>query len=122
MSAPVLENLADKKILVVTVPEGTTDKLQPLVFMVNKAAKNFSETTSMHTKSRNSIRSRKTSNKVQVNMTTAVMNEFFVQWLVALYDNLRDRLENRFKEAGIVAALENQVDKRSDEDLFADLD
>ena len=41
MTNPVQENLEDHKILVVAVPAGTTDKLQPLDLSVNKAAKNF---------------------------------------------------------------------------------
>ena len=40
-SASVLGNLEDNKILVVAVPAGKTDKLQPLDFRVNKAAKDF---------------------------------------------------------------------------------
>ena len=36
MNAPVQENLEDNKILVVAVPAGTTDKLQPLALSVNK--------------------------------------------------------------------------------------
>jgi len=56
---------------------------------------------------------------------TAVMKELCAQWLTALYDNLRGRPEvisNGFKEAGIMAALENQADADSDEDPFANLD
>ena len=41
MTAPVQENLEDNKILVVAVPAGTTDKLQPLDLSVNKATKDF---------------------------------------------------------------------------------
>ena len=64
-------------------------------------------------------------NKVEVNMTTAVMKELSAQWLTALYDKLRGRPElisNGFKEAGIVAALENHTSADSDEDPFANLD
>ena len=47
------------------------------------------------------------------------------QWLTALYDSFRGRPDlilNGFKEAGIIAALENQTDADTDEDPFADLD
>ena len=60
-------------------------------------------------------------------MGTAVTKELSAQWLTALYDNFRGRPElitNGFKEAGIVAALEDQEQSAelSDEDPFADLD
>ena len=41
MNAPVQKNLEDNKILVVAVPAGATDKLQPLDFSANKTAKDF---------------------------------------------------------------------------------
>ena len=41
MSTAVQSNLDENKILVVTVPAGTIDTLQPLDITVNKAAKDF---------------------------------------------------------------------------------
>ena len=41
MTAVVQENHKDNKILVVAVPAGTTDKLQPLDLSVITAAKDF---------------------------------------------------------------------------------
>ena len=66
---PVQENLEDHKILVVAVPAGTTDKLQPLDLSVNKAAKNFifyetAFTTGMQSKLWNSFRIRRTPTSV----------------------------------------------------------
>ena len=59
-------------------------------------------------------------------MGTAVMKELSAQWLTALYDNFRgcpEIITNVFKEAEIVAALEDQEQSAelSDEDPFADL-
>ena len=48
---------------------------------------------------------------VQVDLSTAVMKELSAQWLTTLYDNFRGHPElitNGFREAGIVAALEEQ--------------
>ena len=41
INAQVQENLPDNRILVVNVPAGTTDKLQPLDHSVNKVAEDF---------------------------------------------------------------------------------
>ena len=52
---------------------------------------------------------------VKVNMSTALMKELSAKWLTALYPNLRgcpELMLNRFKEAGIVAALEDKYAKR----------
>ena len=128
MTNPVQENLEDHKILVVAVPAGTTDKLQPLDLSVNKAAKDFLRDRFHHWYAEQvmkQLQDQENPNKVHVDMTTTVMKELSAQWLTALYDNLRGRPElisNGFKEAGIMAVLENQTDADTDEDPFADLD
>lgn len=130
MNAPVQENLEDNKILVVAVPAGTTDKLQPLDLSVNKAAKDFLRERFRHWYAQQvmkQLQDHEDPKNVQVNMSTAVMKELSAQWLTALYDNFRGRpdlISNGFKEAGIVAALEDQDQSAelSDGDPFTDLD
>lgn len=123
--------LEDNKILVVAVPDGTTDKLQPLDLSVNEAAEDFLQECFRHQYSQQvmkQLKDHEDPKNIQVNMSTAVMRELSAQWLTAaLYDNFRGRPElisNGFKEAGIAAALEDQDQSAelSDGDPFADLD
>ena len=130
MTALVQENLEDNKILVVAVPAGTTDKLQPFDLSVNKAAKDFLLERFRHWYAQQvmkQLQDHEDPKNVQVNLSTAVMKELRAQWLTALHDNFRCRPEqitNGFKEAIIVAALEDQEQSTelSDEDPFTDLD
>jgi hypothetical protein len=126
MSAAVQSNLDENKILVVTVPAGTTDKLQPLDLTVNKAAKDFLRDRFHQWYAQEvmkQLKDQEDTGNVNVNMSTVVMKELGAKWLTALYDNFKGRPElitNGFKKAGIVDALE--AGEHSDEDPFADID
>ena len=129
MNALVQKNLEENKTQVVAVPAGTTDKLQPLVLSVNKAAKDFLQERFCHWYAQQVMKylqDHEDPKNVQVNMSTAVMKEPSAQWLTALHDNFRghpELISNRLKKAGIAAALEDQDQsaEASDEDPFADL-
>ena len=121
----VLSLLEENKIMVVFVPPGTTDKLQPLDLSANKAAKDFLRQRFHHwyaDQVKQQLQSDCNASIVQVDMRTIVMKELGVKWLSELYDYLRGRPEilvNGFKEAGIVDAL--QCEEERDIDPFSDI-
>ena len=130
-TALVQENLEDNNILVAAVPAGTTDKLQPLDFIVSiKATKDFCQERFHHwyiQQVMKQLQDHENPKNTHVNLSTAVMKKISAQWLTALYANFRGRPElitNAFREAWIVAVLEDQdqSDALSDKDPFADLD
>ena len=90
MSAEVQENLEESRILVVVIPAGTTDKLQPLDLSVNKAAKSFLRDRFHHwyaDEVKKQLQEVDDPTTVKVNRSTAVMKELSAHWLTALYDN-----------------------------------
>ena len=112
-----LSLLEENKIVVVFVPPGTTDKLQPLDLSANKAAKDFLRQCFHHwyaDQVKQQLQSDCNGSIVQVDMRVVVMKELGVKWLTELHDHFTGRPEilvNGFKEAGIVEALQQPCEK-----------
>ena len=80
--------------MVVFVPRGTTDKLQPIDLSANKAAKDFLRQSFHHWYAdhvRQQLQSLTSGNAsiVQVDMKTTVTKNLGIKWRTALYDHFR---------------------------------
>ena len=107
----LLEKVEEEGIVVITIPAGTTDRLQPLDVSTNKAAKDF-----LREKFRQwyaeevekQLQIGTAAEAIQINMGMAVMKEVGAKWLTALYDKLRTETSivvNGFKNVGIIEAV-----------------
>ena len=88
----LLEKLEEKDIVVIMVPAGTTDWLQPLDVSTNKAAKDFLREKFRQWYAQEvekQLQAGVAENAVKLNMGMAVMKEAGANWLTALYDKLR---------------------------------
>ena len=129
-TAAVYNLLEENDIVYVTIPNGCTDKLQPLDVSVNKSAKSYlrDKFSTWYAEQVNlQLSGGKQASEVQVDMRLSVVKELSAKWL-GLYDRLRasdEIIVNGFKEAGIKEAIEYPptcVSDDSDGDPFADCD
>ena len=106
-TAAVYSLLEENGIVYVTIPNGCTDKLQPLDVSVNKSAKSYlrEKFSTWYAEQVNlQLSGGKQASEVQVDMRLSVMKELSAKWLVGLYDHLRASdqiIVNGLKEAGI---------------------
>ena len=128
-TAAVCNLLEENDIVYVTIPNGCTDKLQPLDVSVNRSAKSYlrDKFSTWYVEQVNlQLSGGKQASDVQVDMRLSVMKELSAKWLEGLYDRLRaSDIVNGFKEAGIKEAIENPptcVPGDSDSDPFAECD
>ena len=107
----LLERLEENGIVVIMVPAGTTDRLQPLDVSTNKAAKDFLREKFRQWYAQEvekQLQAGTCEIAVKVNMGMAVMKEVTAKWLTALYDKLRlesSIVLNGFQKVGITDAV-----------------
>lgn len=107
----VMEKMEEEGIIVVMVPPGTTDRLQPLDISVNKPAKDFLREKFRHwyaEEVQKQLQAGVEETAIQINMGMPVMKEIGGHWLTALYDKLRSEnstIINGFKNVGIIDAV-----------------
>ena len=126
-TAAVYSLLEENGIVYVTIPNGCTDKLQPLDVSVNKSAKSYlrEKFSTWYAEQVNlQLSGGKQASEVQVDMRLSVMKELSAKWLEGLYDHLRasDQITvNGFKEAIENPRITSAPDN-SDDDPFAECD
>ena len=112
----VFETVEEQGIVIVMVPAGTTDRLQPLDVSTNKATKDFLRQKFRQwyaDQVQKQIEEGVEVTAVQVNMGMPTMKDAGAQWLTALYDKLRHEktiVINGFKKVGIVDAVRQALD------------
>ena len=90
-TAAVYSLLQENGIVYVTIPNGCTDKFQPLDVSVNKSAKSYlrQKFSTWYVEQVNlQLSGGKQASKVQVDMRLSVMKELSAKWLEGLYDHL----------------------------------
>ena len=123
------EVLEENKLLKVVVPSNCTDRLQPLDLSANKALKDqlrssFQQWYAQQVSKQ--LQQGKNLEDVNVDMRLSVVKELQAKWMVSAYDYLHANPQigiNGFKEAGIVAAIEDpdSIAVSADEDPFTEL-
>ena len=119
----LLEKVEEEGIVVVMIPAGTTDRLQPLDVSTDKAAKDFLRENFRHWYAQEvetQLQAGTAENAIKINMGMAVMEEVGAKWLTALYDKFRadtSIVTNGFKNVGIIEAV-----KKAREGLDSDDD
>ena len=108
----LLEKLEEKGIVVVMIPAGTTDRLQPLGISTHKAAKDLLREKVRHWYAQEvetQLQAGTAEKAIKINVSMAVIKEVGAKWLTALYDKLRTETSiviNGFKNVGIIEAVE----------------
>ena len=85
-----------KKVLVVKVPSGCTDELQPLDLSVNKPCKSFLRgkiSTWYSQEVAKQLSSGVQAKEVKVDTRMQVVKELSAQWLAGFYDQMQNKLE-----------------------------
>jgi hypothetical protein len=126
------EVLEENQILIVKVPSGCTDELQPLDLSVNKSCKSYLRSkfsTWYASEVEKQLAIGIEAKNVKVDSRMQVIKELSAQWLLGFYDYMASRKEivvNGFKEAGILAALEGQIEtvpvENDEDDPFSDVE
>jgi hypothetical protein len=106
LTSDIVSLLEDSNIYLVKIPANCTDRLQPMDFSVNKAAKEFmrkkfSEWYSTEVQKQLEKGAKEIS---PVDLRMSIMKPLGAQWLVSLYDYLKEHstiISNGFKAAGI---------------------
>ena len=117
------------KRITVPVPNNCTDQLQPIDLSVNKTLKNqFRQSfTGWYAEQvKKQIENGVPVEEVKTDLRLLVLKELEAKWMLSAYDYLKFRrciVENGFKKAGIMEAVEGQLPMaESEEDLFEHLD
>lgn len=107
----LLEKLEEKGVVVVMIPAGTTDRLQPLDVSTNKVAKDLLREKFRHWYAQEVEK--------QLQAGTAEKDIKINMWLTALYDKLRTETSiviNGFKNVGIIEAVKKAREGSLDPD------
>ena len=102
----LLTLLDDNNINVILIPANCTDRLQPLDFSVNKAAKEFlcRKFHEWYTK-QVCLQLQQNAKQPSVDLRLSIVKLLGTQWMVELYDYLKgkpDIICNGFKEGGLL--------------------
>ena len=111
--------------MVVKVPSGCTDELQPLDLSVNKPCKSFLRekfSTWYSLEVAKQLSSGVQAKEVKVDTRMQVVKELSAQWLAGFFDHMQNKPEivvNGFKKAGIKDGSPQSNDE-DDSDPFSD--
>ena len=121
----VFDLIDENHCVTVFVPENFTHAFQPLDLAINNVAKSFlkSKFSEWYSKEiAKALDKGQDIHEVKVDTTLTVMKPIHAQWIIGLYDRLRNDVEltkKSFKEAGITSAIEEEIEPV---DPFKDLD
>ena len=121
----VFDLIDENHCVTVFVPANLTHLFQPLDLAINGVAKSFlkSKFSEWYSKEiAKALDKGQDIHEVKVDTTLTVMKSIHAQWIIGLYDRLRNDVEltkKSFKEAGITSAIEEEIEPV---DPFKDLD